>query len=101
LVSECLFEKYPSPPRNRAYPWTNENLIPKNFQFCTEERFKNSISFNLRQLALYFTTQSNIITAVEKNQTTYEQAENWLHQELASFFGKDDSTQTINYRFCR
>ena len=90
-------KKYPSPSRNDAYSWTNENLISKNFNFVTEERFKNSITFNRKQLALYFTTQSNIIAAVEKNQTTYEQVENWLDQELASFFDNDDTTQTINY----
>ena len=90
-------KKFPSPPRNNAYPWTNENLIPNNFNFVTEERFVNSITFNKKQLALYFTTQSNIIAAVEKNQTTYEEVENWLDQELASFFDNDDTTQTINY----
>src|SRR6266496_2657842 len=90
-------KKYPSPPRNNVYFWTNENLIPKNFNFVIEERFRNSITFNKKKLALYFTTQSNIIAAVEKNQTTYEQVENWLDQELASFFDNDDTTQTINY----
>ena len=60
-------------------------------------RFRNSITFNKKQLALYFATQSNIIAAVEKNQTTYGQVENWLDQEPASFFDNDDTTQTINY----
>jgi len=94
---EVYLKKFPSPPRNNDYPWTNENLIPKNFNFITEERFKNAISFNKKQLALYFTTQSNIIAAVEKNQTTYREVDNWLHEELASFFDNDDTTQTINY----
>jgi ubiquinone/menaquinone biosynthesis C-methylase UbiE len=90
-------KKFPSPLRNNAYSWTNENLISKNLNFITEERFKNAITFNKKQLALYFTTQSNIIAAVEKNQTTYEQVENWLNQELASFFESDNTTQIINY----
>lgn len=90
-------KKYPSPPRNDTYSWTNENLIPKNFNFVTEEKFRNSITFNKKQLALYFTTQSNIIAAVENNQTTYGQVENWLDLELASFFEQDDATRTINY----
>lgn len=90
-------KKYPSPPRNNTYPWTNENLIPKNFNFVKEERFKNAVTFNKKQLALYFTTQSNIISAVEKNETTYEEAENWLDKELTSFFGSDGAIQTINY----
>jgi len=46
-------------------------------------------------LALYFTTQSNIIGAVWKNQRTYGQVENWLDQELASFFENDDTTQIM------
>ena len=90
-------KKFPSPPRNNTYSWTNENLISKNFNFITEERFKNAVTPTKKQLALYFTTQSNIIAAVEKNQTTYEEVENWLDQELASFFDNDDSVQTINY----
>ncbi|MBL0256880.1 MAG: methyltransferase domain-containing protein [Bacteroidetes bacterium] len=78
-------KKFPSPPRNNFYSWTSENLTPRNFNFVTEEKFKNTITFNKNQLTLYFTTQSNIIAAVEKNETTYEQVEYWLNQELASF----------------
>ena len=95
--SNVYLKKFPSPPRNNAYAWINENLIRKNFNFITEERFKNSVTLSKKQLALYFTTQSNIIAAVERNQTTYEQVENWLDQELASFFDNDEMTQTINY----
>ena len=90
-------KKFPSPPRNNTYSWTNENLIPKNLNFVTEERFRNAVTFNKKQLGLYFTTQSNVIAEVEKNQTTYEQVENWLDQELAPFFDNDDTIQTINY----
>ncbi len=89
--------KYSSPPRNNNYAWTNENLNPKNFNLIAEERFKNSVTLNKKQLALYFTTQSNIIAAVEKNETTYEQVENWLDKELALFFDNDDTIRTINY----
>lgn len=90
-------KKFPSPPHNNGYAWTNENLNAKNFNFITEERFKNSVPLTKKQLALYFTTQSNITVAVERNQTTYEQVENWLERELASFFENDDVTQTVNY----
>jgi hypothetical protein len=90
-------KKFPSPPRNNTYSWTNENLIRKNFIFVNEERFKNSVTLNKNQLALYFTTQTNVIAAVEQNKTTYEQVENWLDQELSSFFCDNESTQTINY----
>jgi len=94
---DIYLKKFPSPPRNNSYSWTNENLISKNFNFITEERFKNSITFTKKQLVQYFTTQSNIIAAVEKNQTTYEQVEDWLDLELAPFFENDDTTRIINY----
>ena len=90
-------KKFPSPPRNNAYEWTNENLNPKNLNFITEERFKNRVILTKKQLALYFTTQSNIIAAVEKNETTYEEVENWLDKELAPFFDNGDTTRAINY----
>lgn len=96
-IPNVYLKKYPSPPRNHAYSWTNENLNAKNFNLVKEETFKNAIVFNKKQLALYFTTQSNIIAAVENNETTYDQVENWLDKELAPFFDNDETTQTINY----
>ena len=94
---DVYLKKFPSPPRNSAYPWTKENLNSKNFNLVTEERFRNPVAFNKKQLSLYFTTQSNIIAAVEKNETTYEQVESWLEKELASFFDDDNTTKTVNY----
>ncbi|WP_373492709.1 class I SAM-dependent methyltransferase [Aquiflexum sp.] len=94
---EVYKKKFPSPPRNNTYLWTNENLFIKNFNLVTEERFKNTVAFSKKQLALYFTTQSNIIAAVEKNETTYEEVENWLDRELSPFFDNDFQTQEINY----
>lgn len=94
---EVYLKKFPSPPRNNAYDWANENLNPKNLNFITETKFKNPVSLNKKKLALYFTTQSNIIAAVKKKLTTYDQVENWLDEELSSFFANDDTTQTINY----
>jgi ubiquinone/menaquinone biosynthesis C-methylase UbiE len=95
--TDVYLKKFPSPPRNNAYPWTTETLAPKNFNFVNEEKFKNAIEFNKKQLTLYFTTQSNIIAAVEKKQTTYEQVETWLDLELASFFDNENTARTINY----
>ena len=95
--SDVYIKKFPSPPRNNAYSWISKNLFPKNFNLVTEEKFKNEIVFNKKQLALYFTTQSNIIAAVEENRATYEEVDNWLEQELSSFFNNDETTQIINY----
>jgi ubiquinone/menaquinone biosynthesis C-methylase UbiE len=94
---DLYLKKFPSPPRNNDYPWTRENLLPKNFLFGKEERFKNAVTLNKKQLALYFTTQSNIIASVEKGQTTYEAVDEWLYEELSSFFDNDDTTRTIYF----
>ena len=95
--STVYMTQYPSPPRNNAYQWTNENIIDKNLSLITEDRFRNSVTFTKKQLALYFTTQSNVISAVEKGETTYEQVDQWLDDELSVFFENDDSIKTINY----
>jgi ubiquinone/menaquinone biosynthesis C-methylase UbiE len=94
---KVYLKKYPSPPRNNAYSWTNENLAPKNFILITEEKFKNPITFNKKQLALYFTTQSNILSVVEKGETTFEEVEKWLYDELSIFYDNDEMNQTINF----
>lgn len=44
---------------------------------------------------LYFSTQSNIISAIEKGETTYEEVEGWLNEELAEFFKNAKETRII------
>jgi hypothetical protein len=68
----------------------------KKFRFVKEETFTNAISFTKMELSLYFTTQSNIISVVEKNETTYQEVEIWLDKELSKFF-TDSQTKQIIY----
>lgn len=95
--ASTYLKKYPSPPRNNKYEWTKENLKSKNFDFVFEKTYQNSIVFNKKDMALYFTTQSNIISAVEKHETTYQEAEHWLEKELSAFFDRENPTRTITY----
>ena len=46
---------------------------------------------------LYLTTQSNIIAVVEKKETTYEEVETWLDQELSNFFIEPKRKQAIHF----
>jgi hypothetical protein len=89
--------KFPVPPRNDNYNWSNKNLNPKNLNFVTEETFKNPVKLNKAQLVSYFTTQSNIIASVETGKTTYKEAESWLNNELAYFFADDKTEQTFYF----
>lgn len=90
-------EKYPAPKRNESYNWSNENLQPRQFALVHESNFTNAVRFTKSELVLYFTTQSNVIAAVENGSTTYAEAEDWLHNELSAFFTDNDTTKTIHY----
>jgi ubiquinone/menaquinone biosynthesis C-methylase UbiE len=92
---DVYLNKFPSPPRNNDYSWANENLNSKNFNFIFEEKFTNPVTLNKEKLALYFTTQSNIIAAVENHLTTYEEVDAWLNNELECFFDPDH--RVINF----
>ena len=95
--TSIYLKKYPSPPRNNKYQWTKENLNTKNLDFVFEKTYENSIAYNKKDLALYLTTQTNIISAVEKGETTYEVAEHWLAEELSAFFYSESTMQTVIY----
>lgn len=88
-------KKFPTPARNDAYAWTNDNLVQKNLIFEGEEKFKNPVTLTKKQLALYFTTQSNVIAAIDKGETI-EEVESWLNRELTPFF-ENDAAQTIYF----
>ncbi|WP_343605336.1 methyltransferase domain-containing protein [Fluviicola sp.] len=79
-------KKFPPPSRNDRYNWTNEHLNEQHFTLFHEESFQQVFEFSLDQLVLYFTTQSNITAQVEQDQLSYEDAEQWLYQELEPFF---------------
>lgn len=88
---------FPTPARNDTYNWTNAQLNTFSLHFEKEERFNNAVSFNKSDLVLYFTTQSNIIAAVEKNGTTYEEVETWLQTELSKFFTHENEDKIIYF----
>jgi ubiquinone/menaquinone biosynthesis C-methylase UbiE len=89
--------KYPSPPRNNRFEWTNQNLNPKNLSLKMSDEFKNSVSFTKRKLIYYFTTQSNITAVVENGKTNYEAIESWLNRELSEFFPTEETERIVNF----
>ncbi|MFT3912291.1 MAG: class I SAM-dependent methyltransferase [Ferruginibacter sp.] len=94
---QVYLNKFPAPARNDKYDWSDENLKEQHFDLVKEETFTNPVSFNKNELALYFTSQSNIISVVEKNETTYEEVEDWLDKELTVFFINNKVSQIINF----
>jgi ubiquinone/menaquinone biosynthesis C-methylase UbiE len=92
---KVFLAKFPVPPRNDAYNWANENLRLRGFDFVEEEKFDNPVLLNKKAVINYFTSQSHIISAVERGETTYREAEDWLDRELSAFF----SDATANEQF--
>lgn len=96
--TDVYLRQFPSPPRNNKYQWTDENLQPAGLHFVTELRSIYSIPFTRRQLALYLTTQSNIIAKVEGGKFTYGEVQHWLYKELTPFFpADDDAPRAVSY----
>ncbi len=94
---DVYLKQFPSPPRNNSYDWSDDNLRQMGLQLIHEDRFKNQVEMCKEELILYFTTQSNIIAAVEDGRVTYEEAEAWLRDELSFFFDKESDRRQINF----
>jgi ubiquinone/menaquinone biosynthesis C-methylase UbiE len=96
-VDDVYLKNFPSPPRNKHYDWSSENINTKNFSIHVPDEFENGIVFNQQQLINYFTTQSNVIAVVESSQQTYPEVERWLESELQAFF--ENATRTYTFLF--
>jgi ubiquinone/menaquinone biosynthesis C-methylase UbiE len=94
---EVYLAKFPSPARNNNYNWSPEHLKLKNFALKKEEVFNNEISLLKEELILYFTTQSNIASAVKSRAYTYAEIEDWLNIELNHFFPDPKEKRTLYY----
>jgi ubiquinone/menaquinone biosynthesis C-methylase UbiE len=94
---EVYLKTFSSPPRNNSFDWSDANLGQYHFRMANEETFTNPVQLTKEQLILYFTTQSNIIAAVESGKASYEAVEQWLSEELSSFFPQPDEPMTIHY----
>ncbi len=97
-MKEVYLPRFPSPPRNKNYAWTSENLLTKNFTIQIPENFINTMNFTKRQLLNYLITQSNVIATVESGHYTYEEVDHWLSEGLNPFFGEsENSIREIHY----
>ncbi len=84
-------KRYPTPPRD-ASPFDPEMAERFGFRIETEEKYENAVSMNRIQLALYLSTQSNMIAAIESGNETVEDALQWLTAELETLFRSEQET---------
>ena len=96
-ISHRYKTRFPSPPRNTRYDYSNDNLNPQGFRFIEQLEYKNSIPFNLADLVLYLTTQSNIIGSIERGDIDLKDAEIWLEKELLPYFKNIQKPETFYF----
>src|ERR1700722_16097605 len=89
--------KFPTPPRNNRFDWSNENLETKGLRFKEELRSTYAIPMTKKQLALYLTTQSNVIAKVEGGQLRYKDVLSWLDDALDGFFSGEEGSRMVNF----
>jgi ubiquinone/menaquinone biosynthesis C-methylase UbiE len=82
---ECYYTRYPTPARN-DHPFTGEDALASGFAFVGREQYRNEISFSAEELALYLTTHSNVIVAVEGGVESLANAYSWLLDSVRPFF---------------
>jgi ubiquinone/menaquinone biosynthesis C-methylase UbiE len=82
---ESYLKRYPSPPRAWA-AFAAEDAEQAGFHLMGDEVIRNTISFSVDGLIDYFTTQSNIIAAVEEGDESITETRAWLKENLGCFF---------------
>jgi ubiquinone/menaquinone biosynthesis C-methylase UbiE len=88
--NKVYLPRFPSPPRNKNYDWSRENLLSKGFTITIPAEFENQVSFVKSELISYLITQSNVIAAVEAGEIGYSEAEEWLDEHLTLYFENAD-----------
>ncbi|PTQ92873.1 methyltransferase family protein [Mucilaginibacter yixingensis] len=89
--TEVYLKKFPSPPRNKNYAWTEDNLRERGFDLRHTENFANALQLSRHELVSYLITQSNVIARVENKECKYPAVTNWLNAQLSPFY--DDTSQ--------
>lgn len=89
--------KFPAPARNNQYAWDNGQLFEFHFHMSEDAHFNNAVSFHKDELALYFTTQSNITWAIETKTISYEEVDAWLIHELSVFYPNENKPNILYF----
>jgi ubiquinone/menaquinone biosynthesis C-methylase UbiE len=95
-IENVHVSRFPYPPSNYNYEWTNSNLKSKGFALQKDEQFETQTQLTKKQLVDYFTSQSNITQAVESGKENYNEIDAWLENELSVFY-KNHQTREINF----
>lgn len=89
--------RFPTPPRNNRYDWSDDKLLRMGLHFTEELRSSYAIPMTREQLALYLTTQSNVIAKVEGGGPGYDAVLGWLEEELDPFYSGSEGGRMVSF----
>ena len=78
-------KRFPAPPRNNQ-PLDDQMADRSGFQLVKEESYANVVFFDCGQLIDYLLTQTNVIAAIDRGESTLDDARAYLTTEISPFF---------------
>ena len=90
----AYLKRFPSPPRHSPFV-TERSARAHGFELCGGVDFEDWVEFSRRELEAYFTTQSNVVRAVEEGRQTLESAKAAVRALVRN--GLDDSLHEFQF----
>ena len=78
-------QRFPAPPRDNR-PLDDRSAKQAGFQLVKDEKYTNVVYFNRQQLIDYLLTQTNVIAAIDRGESTLDGARAFLGSEVSPFF---------------
>ena len=78
-------QRFPAPPRDNR-PLDDRSSKQVGFELVKDERYSNVVLFDRQQLVDYLLTQTNVIAAIDRGESTLDDARAYLTTEISSFF---------------
>ena len=84
-ITSGYVNRFPTPSRNN-HPLDHQRADRSGFHLVKHESFTNVVFFNRQQLIDYLLTQTNVIAAVERGESTHDDIWTYLGTEIEPFF---------------
>ena len=88
-------QRFPTPPRNNR-PLDDRSAKQAGFQLVKDEKYSNVVFFDRKQLIDYLLTQTNVIAAIERGESTLDDVRAYLTTGVSPFFTSSEK-QTFDF----
>ena len=94
-ITSAYVKRFPTPPRNNQ-PIDDQTADRSGFQLVKEESYTNVVFFDRAQLIDYLLTQTNVIAAIERGESTLDDVRAYLTTGVSPFFTSSEK-QTFDF----